>query len=53
MGHRFIADSAMNKEMGYFSMGLVFGVRIFCYGTAGKALTFDLERLIAERVCWN
>ena len=51
--HRVIADSAIKKEMGYYSMGLVFGVRIFCYGKAGRALTFDLERLIAKRVCWN
>ena len=48
-----IADSAIMEERDYYSMGLVFGVRIFCYGMAGRALTFDLERLIAKRVCWN
>ena len=34
-------------------MGLVFGVRIFCYGKVGWALTFESERSIAERVCWK
>ena len=47
--HRVIADSAINKEMGYLWMGIVFGVRIFCYGMAGRALTLDSMRLIAER----
>ncbi len=53
MEQRVIADSAIIEERGYYSMGLVFGFRIFCYGKAGRALTFDLERLIAKRVCWN
>ena len=51
--HRVIADSAIKKEMGYYSMGLVFGVRIFCYGKVGWALTLELERPMAERVCWK
>jgi hypothetical protein len=51
--HRVIADSAIIEERDYYSMGLEFEVRIFCYGKAGRALTFDLERLIAKRVCWN
>ena len=50
MEQRVIAESAINKEMGYFSMGLVFGVRFFCYGLAGRALTLELERPMAERV---
>ncbi len=53
MEHRVIAESAINEERGFFSMGLVFGVRIFCYGKAGRALTLELERSIAERVCWK
>ena len=53
MEHRFIADLAINKEMGYLIMGIVFGVRIFCYGLAGRALTLELERPMAERVCWK
>ena len=53
VGQKVIADSAIRKEKGYYSMGLVFGVRIFCYGMAGRALTLELERPMAERVCWK
>ena len=47
--HRVIADSAIKKEMGYYSMGLVFGVRIFCYGMAGRARTLNSKADRRER----
>ncbi len=52
-GHRVIAESAISGGKSYFLMGLLFGVRIFCYGQAGRALALELERPKAERVCWK